>query len=1113
MNTNSHSAEVIADPNVNLNEPQSLDVDPQDGCEQTEHSENDNVNDHEIVNKHENGDEHEDANVYENDNGNDIDDGAEKESDSEPEYDQSATVAAPNELHPNQHQVAQPEPVHQQHHHDHAAPASAPAPVSVSVPAQTLVNTPSSTRGLTDDPMSIDTYPHEQKQNEDPEPPHLPSSPVPPPPPPLPPLPSQQKQSVQQQQESVIVSATVDIEMSESAPAPTTVPPVSAPVPDPLISLAANPAAAGGVSPEAVAAVMSSATTSEVAQITPASSVNDNSNTNINIASGNIETTSTAVVTDAAVAKPATHVPSSSPEVGSTTDPTTPTALMEDDTTTMPDTSTAGENNNNMTSDSQSQPATLTRTCVALNVQQKHLVYDEYLRRKRDKESLDQQGLATWALKKFNLTSPPSQSTISRILKTVGSSSAKHNILRGVNKRNRLTGNPQLEQALHAWINAQFAARRNVNGSVIVEAAKRIQDKMNNALPVEKRVNMKFSNGWLQKFKQRCTLSSFKLTGDSGQNDPVNGGMVDVTMQQDTVNNIGVSADGIVGVGLKPHPNEGVAIVVANATMASIEKLIESVDRKDLWCANEFGHCYKMAPESAALPSDGNGGVATLQRTSDLKPNFKNRITYLVCVNANGSERMPLLVVGRSPRPRVFEGKTREELDFDYFSSQDALMTSTIFFEWLMRFESHIASTHPTRKVVLLLENCTVHGTVETLPQMDHVRVFFLPNERIPKRFPLHGIIYALKARYRRRQYLMALDNVDAGRQNIYNVDLFTAIRIMMDIWDKLSFEMIGKCWKESGILDAGVSPRVAPDVILNGTSVPITAMTTATTAASLVATGATLPTDMTPGAATLVTHSDGVVNGGIGPGGEVSKVEVLSAGMEMENGENALIEINRLAVSLVPPVTLSRICVEDVVFPKAEEEFMQSTSEEKLAESAAAALIAKDQVMDDEGDDSCLMDTDVGEKLRALVVVKHMLLKQNICIDTGIENLENMQVDLRQARDKAISGAPNPSPNEKVKVKTASIAVVPLPIPDTSLVSVPMTTAPSVVPIGGNDNIAVPLLVVTPVQDANQTLPVNQGGKTHTQETVACNTSLGAGDTAAAAAATAAAIAAVGRN
>lgn len=43
----------------------------------------------------------------------------------------------------------------------------------------------------------------------------------------------------------------------------------------------------------------------------------------------------------------------------------------------------------------------------------------------------------------------------------------------------------------------------------------------------------------------------------------------------------------------------------------------------------------------------------------------------------------------------------------------------------------------------------------------------------------------------------MALDNIDASRPNIYDIDLFTGIRMMMDVWDKLPEDLIQECWKE----------------------------------------------------------------------------------------------------------------------------------------------------------------------------------------------------------------------------------------------------------------------------------------------------------------------------
>lgn len=92
---------------------------------------------------------------------------------------------------------------------------------------------------------------------------------------------------------------------------------------------------------------------------------------------------------------------------------------------------------------------------------------------------------------------------------------------------------------------------------------------------------MKFSNGWLQKFKQRCTLNSFKLNGDPHAliecPQPV------ATMVANgTSNAIGVNAAGI-GSNLSarsPQNDISMTMVVANATMASIEKAIYNMPEK-----------------------------------------------------------------------------------------------------------------------------------------------------------------------------------------------------------------------------------------------------------------------------------------------------------------------------------------------------------------------------------------------------------------------------------------------------------------------------------------------------------------------------------------------------
>lgn len=630
-------------------------------------------------------------------------------------------------------------------------------------------------------------------------------------------------------------------------------------------------------------------------------------------------------------------------------------------------------------------PDTPSRSCIALNLNQKHVVYEEYKRRRAAKEPIDQQGLAVWAMQRFGLSTRPSQSTISRILKTIGSTS-KHTVVRGVSKRNRLTGNPQLEQALHAWINAQFAERRSVNGALIVDAARRIQDRMNAALPPEKRVNMKFSNGWLQKFKQRCTLSSFKCSGDG----------IPSSSSLDGFHAASGSAGGVGDVenlAMSAATDPPMEVAIVNATMVSIKDTLNALAKKDVWCATEFGHCYKMSPETASVvdgdsttsPGDGTTHPSSTSSSASATLADRERITYLACTNADGSERVPLLIVGRTAKPKMMMHKLRnsgiaDELDFDYHFSQDALMTSTIFFEWLIRFDRYIersskaepATTTPvdmsaetptenlktvtpnTRRVALLLESCTIHGTLETLPHLTHVKVYFLPALRKPKTFPLENVIHLMKAQYRRRQYEMALDNIDAGRGSIYHLDLLTAMRVMTDVWESLPASVVMRAWHESELV------------------------------------------------------------------GHISQPAWSAPETEGITLENELESIKQLVVALVPPVTLGRVSLNNLVRPIAEQTFLQSANEEELASSAAAAVIAKDamDLEEQEEEPCCLMDGPVCDKLRSLVVVKHLLLRNNVSQTPELMALERLQRHLRAIRDRETPS----STTNKAKLKVLAM-------------------------------------------------------------------------------------------
>lgn len=108
-----------------------------------------------------------------------------------------------------------------------------------------------------------------------------------------------------------------------------------------------------------------------------------------------------------------------------------------------------------------------------------------------------------------------------------------------------------------------------------------------------------------------------------------------------------------------------------------------------------------------------------------------------------------------------------------------ASMKILIFHDWLRRFDSYISRT-PNRNLALLIENCNAHGTLEKLPSLQSVYVFFLQPNTTFKIQPMGaGAIDSLKLRYITFQIDRALDCIDEieKSRNVYKVDVITAMR------------------------------------------------------------------------------------------------------------------------------------------------------------------------------------------------------------------------------------------------------------------------------------------------------------------------------------------------
>ena len=116
-------------------------------------------------------------------------------------------------------------------------------------------------------------------------------------------------------------------------------------------------------------------------------------------------------------------------------------------------------------------------------------------------------------------------------------------------------------------------------------------------------------------------------------------------------------------------------------------------------------------------------------------------------------------------------------------------MTTDLFFKWLKRFNRLSGST-PGRKVVLLLYNCSAHGTVANLPSFSNVQIIFSPPNTTSKIQPMDAsIIAAMKKWYRQKQIERAIDLADDNIKYIYKVDILTAM--IKSIWTELPDSII----------------------------------------------------------------------------------------------------------------------------------------------------------------------------------------------------------------------------------------------------------------------------------------------------------------------------------
>lgn len=326
------------------------------------------------------------------------------------------------------------------------------------------------------------------------------------------------------------------------------------------------------------------------------------------------------------------------------------------------------------------------------------------------------------------------------------------------NVKSRKTMKPakyeQLDNAMYQWFIQARSQGIPLTGPIIMTKA----GEMNKKLDAD--LNFKASVGWLDKFKFRHGIRQLDISGEK------------------------LSANGEIIDEFK------------NLLSSKISDL--NLVKEQVYNCDETGLNWKALPRKT---------LASL--TEKTAPGFKmqkDRITVMVCANATGSHRLPLLVIGKSKKPRAFKNIHLNALPVNYYAQKNAWMDQTIFSEWFHKMfvpevKTHLAEKQLPQEALLLMDNAPTHPPSDALKSDDgKIICLFLPANTTPLIQPMdQGIIENMKRRYRKNfiESLLSSDDAMTVKEFWKNYNIKDAIYNVASAWTDITVSNLKNGWNK----------------------------------------------------------------------------------------------------------------------------------------------------------------------------------------------------------------------------------------------------------------------------------------------------------------------------
>lgn len=314
--------------------------------------------------------------------------------------------------------------------------------------------------------------------------------------------------------------------------------------------------------------------------------------------------------------------------------------------------------------------------------------------------------------------------SLSTILKNREKIESQHGSLNLNKKKIKPCTYDQIDTAVLKWVQLMRDKNLPISGAFIKNKALEFAQKFN--LP-----DFQASTGWLDKFKQRHGLLQKTICGESADVHEE-----DCTAWKETI----------------------------------LSKLLKDYNPKDIFNADETGLFFKCLPsKTLAFKNDKCFGGK----------NSKDRITLMVASNMTGSEKIKLLVIGKSKNPRCFKGVKSLETGYDF--NKKSWMTGEIYEKWLVQLDKDFL--RQKRQVVLFVDNCPAHPR-NVQQKLKAIKLVYFPPNMTSRLQPMdQGIIKNLKIHYRKRILTKILNAVENNESPDKVISLRYAIAEISKAW------------------------------------------------------------------------------------------------------------------------------------------------------------------------------------------------------------------------------------------------------------------------------------------------------------------------------------------